>query len=110
MKFTTIAAVLLSAVAQLALTGATPIANKRDVYVPPVLYPHAGTVWYSGQTHNVTWYVLLILQCRCIGLQCCRDNSDPPQNISNRALILLRWDNTATPSKYTMIHPRVLSN
>lgn len=30
--------------------------EKRDVYTPPVLYPHAGTVWYKGQTHNVTWY------------------------------------------------------
>ena len=38
--------------AQLALGAA--IANpsseaKRDVFVPPVLYPHAGTVWTRGQ-------------------------------------------------------------
>ncbi|OBZ69166.1 hypothetical protein A0H81_10913 [Grifola frondosa] len=40
------------------LTGAVPIldnAQKRDVYVPPVLYPHNGTVWTTGQHHNVTW-------------------------------------------------------
>lgn len=34
--------------------------EKRDVYTPPVLYPHAGTVWYKGQTHNVTWYVFFL--------------------------------------------------
>ncbi|KAI0086234.1 hypothetical protein BDY19DRAFT_862356, partial [Irpex rosettiformis] len=27
----------------------------RDVWTPRVLYPHSGTVWYSGQRHNVTW-------------------------------------------------------
>ncbi|KAI0326016.1 hypothetical protein GY45DRAFT_1329520 [Cubamyces sp. BRFM 1775] len=31
--------------------------ERRDVFTPPVLYPHAGTVWYKGQTHNVTWDV-----------------------------------------------------
>lgn len=56
MKFTTLAVLALGAVAQ--LTGAAPVAEeKRDVYAPPVTYPHAGTVWYSGQRHNVTWYV-----------------------------------------------------
>ena len=30
----------------------------RDVFVPPVLRPSAGTVWKAGSTHSVTWYVL----------------------------------------------------
>jgi hypothetical protein len=33
--------------------------EKRDVFVPPVTYPHAGTVWKFGQKHHVTWYVRL---------------------------------------------------
>lgn len=43
-------ALLLATAATLACAAET-----RDVYSPPVLYPHAGTVWYSGQRHNVTW-------------------------------------------------------
>ncbi|KIP03165.1 hypothetical protein PHLGIDRAFT_111207 [Phlebiopsis gigantea 11061_1 CR5-6] len=62
------------------MAAAAPAAAPRDVYSPPVLYPHAGTVWYTGQTHNVTW-----------------DNSSPPKSISNRAFILLRSGNYETP-------------
>ncbi|KAI0771066.1 hypothetical protein BD413DRAFT_679037 [Trametes elegans] len=65
------------------LAAALPVAEleKRDVYVPPVLYPHSGTVWYKGQTHNVTW-----------------DVSDPPVNITNSiGRIMLRKANLATP-------------
>ncbi|CAL1705785.1 unnamed protein product [Somion occarium] len=55
--------------------------EKRDVYVPPVLYPHTGTVWKSGQRHNVTW-----------------DISNPPVNITNRiGFILLRSGKFSTP-------------
>ncbi|KAF7792840.1 hypothetical protein EIP86_003941 [Pleurotus ostreatoroseus] len=79
MKFMTIAAAVLGAVSSLATAGASPI-ESRDVYSPKMLYPRAGTVWYSGQTHNVTW-----------------DNSDPPQSISNRAFILLRSGDYETP-------------
>ncbi|OCH88477.1 hypothetical protein OBBRIDRAFT_780108 [Obba rivulosa] len=38
-----------------ALAAAAPVIQIRDVFVPPVTYPHAGTVWYVGQHHNVTW-------------------------------------------------------
>ena len=40
------------------LAAAVPVADmeKRDIWDPQLLYPHAGTVWYKGQTHNVTWY------------------------------------------------------
>lgn len=54
--FTTFAVALI---APLQLVAAIPITEasleKRDVFVPPVLYPHAGTVWTKGQRHNVTW-------------------------------------------------------
>jgi len=42
----------LAALFSLALS--VPLA-VRDVYTPPVLYPHNGTVWKVGQRHNVTW-------------------------------------------------------
>ncbi|OJT03530.1 hypothetical protein TRAPUB_5809 [Trametes pubescens] len=65
------------------LAAAMPVTTleKRDVYTPPVLYPHTGTVWYKGQTHNVTW-----------------DVSDPPVNITNKVgTIMLRKGNLGTP-------------
>ena len=48
---------LFACLSQIVLGAAVPAqaGEKRDVFVPPVLYPHAGTVWYKGQTHNVTW-------------------------------------------------------
>ncbi|OSD08254.1 hypothetical protein PYCCODRAFT_1356397 [Trametes coccinea BRFM310] len=55
--------------------------EKRDVFVPPVLYPHAGTVWTKGQRHNVTW-----------------DTSSAPVNITNKeGTILLRKGDLTTP-------------
>ncbi|PBK66697.1 hypothetical protein ARMSODRAFT_959839 [Armillaria solidipes] len=55
--------------------------DKRDVFVPPILYPHSGTVWTINQRHNVTW-----------------DTSNAPVNITNsRGIIMLRKDNRATP-------------
>ncbi|RPD66562.1 hypothetical protein L226DRAFT_550491 [Lentinus tigrinus ALCF2SS1-7] len=62
------------------IVAGLPTLEQRDVYVPPVLYPHKGTVWYKGQRHNVTW-----------------DNSDPPKSISNGAMIILRKGETETP-------------
>ncbi|ESK95823.1 hypothetical protein Moror_12435 [Moniliophthora roreri MCA 2997] len=48
------------------LVTSAPLA-KRDVFVPPVLYPHAETVWRVGDLHNVTW-----------------DTSNPPAQITNQ--------------------------
>ncbi|KAH9900765.1 hypothetical protein C8Q73DRAFT_675728 [Cubamyces lactineus] len=65
------------------LAAAMPVAEmeKRDVYVPPILYPHAGTVWYKDQRHNVTW-----------------DVSDPPVNITNKVgRIMLRKGDLTSP-------------
>ncbi|KAF9221623.1 hypothetical protein BS17DRAFT_809975 [Gyrodon lividus] len=53
----------------LALAVSLPLSMRiqaRDVFVPPILYPHAGTVWVAGQCHNVTW-----------------DTSNAPVNITN---------------------------
>ncbi|TBU35383.1 hypothetical protein BD311DRAFT_743895 [Dichomitus squalens] len=68
---------------QLVLGAALPAAElqKRDVFTPPVLYPHNGTVWTIGQRHNVTW-----------------DVSNPPKQITNKqGLILLRKSGETTP-------------
>ncbi|KAI0636381.1 hypothetical protein C8Q77DRAFT_1092437 [Trametes polyzona] len=76
---------LLASWAQLVL-GAPAAAlaaslEKRDVFVPPVLYPHAGTVWTVGQRHNVTW-----------------DTTNAPVNITNGVgFILLRKGDLTTP-------------
>ena len=35
--------------------SAAPVVEQRDVYTPRVTYPHQGTVWYRGQTHNIKW-------------------------------------------------------
>ena len=82
-----------------ASAAAAPVA-PRDVYVPKVLYPHTGTVWYSGQRHNVTWcappHSFLYLTST---LTRARDNSNPPQTISNRAFVLLRQDERAIPGE-----------
>ncbi|KAI0356410.1 hypothetical protein OH77DRAFT_1400550 [Trametes cingulata] len=53
-------------VALFAVASALPLV-LRDVFVPPVTYPHAGTVWKVGQHHNVTW-----------------DTSNAPVNITNK--------------------------
>ncbi|KAJ7648700.1 hypothetical protein DFH06DRAFT_572298 [Mycena polygramma] len=67
-------------VAALATVQATPIAS-RDVFVPPILYPKAGTVWTVGQRHNVTW-----------------DISNHPTHITNSVgFILLRKGGLTTP-------------
>ncbi|KAI0647964.1 hypothetical protein C8Q79DRAFT_925001 [Trametes meyenii] len=50
-----------------ALVGAIPLA-VRDVFLPPVTYPHTGTEWKVGQLHNVTW-----------------DTSNAPANITNKS-------------------------
>lgn len=47
------ALVILAAMSKVAL--AAPSVEVRDVYAPVVTYPHHGTIWYSGQRHNVTW-------------------------------------------------------
>jgi len=52
------APLLLAALASMfSTTTALPVERleARDVFVPPILYPHAGTVWKMGERHNVTW-------------------------------------------------------
>ncbi|KAK0216642.1 hypothetical protein EDD85DRAFT_869772 [Armillaria nabsnona] len=79
MNFTSL---LFAFVSVFTLVFAIPVnLDKRDVFVPPILYPHSGTVWTINQRHNVTW-----------------DTSNAPVNITNsRGIIVLRKDNRATP-------------
>jgi len=64
-----------------AAANALPVIESRDVWTPPVLYPHAGTVWKVKNHHNVTWGTL-----------------DPPVNITNRiGRIMLRAGGLTTP-------------
>ncbi|KAI0737891.1 hypothetical protein C8Q80DRAFT_1275935 [Daedaleopsis nitida] len=78
-KSVVILATALSALTQTAC--AAPVVEKRDIWSPPLTYPHQGTVWYTGQSHNVTW-----------------DISNPPENITNTiGRILLRKGGQVTP-------------
>ncbi|KAF8073420.1 hypothetical protein FPV67DRAFT_744807 [Lyophyllum atratum] len=67
---------ILAILSLLTLVASAPI-NARDVFVPPVLYPHAGTVWKAGSTHNVTW-----------------DVTNPPAQITNKVgmIVLAKGD------------------
>ncbi|KAI0658745.1 hypothetical protein C8Q70DRAFT_1068080 [Cubamyces menziesii] len=67
---------------QLAVAVPAAEVEKRTVFTPLVTYPHTGTVWYKGQTHNVTW-----------------DTSDAPSSITGRfgGRIQLRKGDTTTP-------------
>ncbi|KAF9465755.1 hypothetical protein BDZ94DRAFT_300949 [Collybia nuda] len=58
------------------IAASAPLA-ARDVYVPPVLYPNANTVWKAGSRHNVTW-----------------DTSNPPAQITNKIgmIVLAKGD------------------
>ncbi|CAK5267965.1 unnamed protein product [Mycena citricolor] len=74
------AAVLMSAMFSIRSVGALPL-DARDVFVPPVLYPHAGTVWGVGQQHHVVW-----------------DTSNAPKQITNgKGVVMLRKANITTP-------------
>ncbi|RDB27656.1 hypothetical protein Hypma_003180 [Hypsizygus marmoreus] len=75
-----VAAFLLASLS--AFVQAKPISlAERDLFVPPVLYPHDGTFWRVNQRHNVTW-----------------DISHPPVNITNKiGRIMLRKGRVTTP-------------
>jgi hypothetical protein len=85
MKFTSLTIATVSILSALSATGVSgaPIAelDTRDVFVPPITYPHAGTVWKVGQRHNVSW-----------------DISSRPVNITNSVgRIMLRKGDLTTP-------------
>ncbi|KAJ7289392.1 hypothetical protein C8J57DRAFT_431263 [Mycena rebaudengoi] len=62
--------------------NASPVGlEARDVFVPPILTPRAGTVWTVGQTQHVTW-----------------DVTNPPKQITNGiGRIMLRKGELTTP-------------
>jgi len=79
MKFTTITTFVYLLLISFLTVIAAPL-QPRDVYVPPVLYPHQGTVWIVGSQHHVIW-----------------DTSNPPAKITNKdGQIWLRKDGLTT--------------
>jgi len=85
MQFTTTSYFLtlcLALFSMMSLVSALPIAlqlENRDVYAPPVTYPHSGVVWKSGDKHSVKW-----------------DTSNPPKQITNTVgqIFLRKGDST----------------
>lgn len=59
-------AMLFSLFITLLALSSSSLAAPFEVFVPPVTYPHAKTVWRAGEHHNVTW-----------------DITDAPKQISN---------------------------
>ena len=64
MKFATSITAILATAASL-VAAAPTIVEERDVWTPKLTYPHNGTVWKSGQRHNVTWSVAHMASSRC---------------------------------------------
>lgn len=103
---------ILVAVALAACAVQTAIASvaraTNDVFVPPVLDPHTGTVWNKDETRTVTWCVLLYRCDSCLGtytrllVVIHRDVSNAPQNITNsKGIIILSKGGVATPRTWT---------
>lgn len=64
--------------------GASVPISPRDVFVPPVLYPNAATVWKVGNHHNVTWYVVSsVLSSKVTHPIYHRNVTDAPEHITN---------------------------
>jgi len=55
MKFTTTALAALLLSASTTILAAPVKLTTRDVWVPQILYPTAGTVWNVGETYDVKW-------------------------------------------------------
>jgi hypothetical protein len=59
MKFTSITTLASIFLVSASSTVALPVhAEVRDVFVPPILYPRAGTVWKVGEKHRISWFVI----------------------------------------------------
>ena len=92
MKFTTSTSFTLYAIFLTIFTliglftvQASPIPDleRRDVFTPPILDPHEGTVWKSGEERTVVW-----------------DASNPPAILTNPiGRIMLRKGDLTTPCK-----------
>ncbi|KAF7299606.1 hypothetical protein HMN09_00966000 [Mycena chlorophos] len=53
MHFTSLLLLLILPFLSLVFSAPTPAI--RDVFSPPVTYPHKGTVWKVGKRYTVTW-------------------------------------------------------
>ncbi|KNZ79460.1 hypothetical protein J132_09610 [Termitomyces sp. J132] len=79
--FRTLVMILVASLFAISSAATPSDLTRRDVFVPPVTYPHNGTVWKVQQHHNVTW-----------------DTSNHPVNITNKiGHIMLRKGGLTTP-------------
>ena len=60
-KLAPVAAFLAIAIQPVLSAGLVVSRATSDVFVPPITYPTAGTVWNVGENLNVTWYAALRL-------------------------------------------------
>jgi len=83
MKFTTYTTAFFVTLLSSLVVEATPL-NERDIFDPPILDPHTGTVWTIGQQVTVVW-----------------DTSNPPDPITDRfnSLMTLRKGGIESPSE-----------
>ena len=58
-KLAPVAAFLALAIQPVLGAGLVVSRATSDVFVPPITYPTAGTVWNVGENLNVTWYAAL---------------------------------------------------
>ena len=81
MKFTTYTTAFFVTLLSSLVIEAAPL-NERDIFDPPILDPHTGTVWTIGQQATVVW-----------------DTSNPPKLIAGRfdSLITLRKGGIESP-------------
>ena len=81
MKFTTYTTTFFVALLSSLVVQAAPL-NERDIFDPPILDPHTGTVWIIGREATVVW-----------------DTSNPPDPITDRlnSLITLRKSGIESP-------------
>jgi len=81
MKFTTYTTTFFVTLLSSLVVQAVPL-NERDIFDPPILDPHTGTVWTIGQQETVVW-----------------DTSNPPKLIAGRfdSLITLRKGGIESP-------------
>ncbi|KAF7979795.1 hypothetical protein HWV62_40844 [Athelia sp. TMB] len=80
LSMTSLFSLFFALLSALSLVSAAPLSlDTRDVYAPPVTYPHSGTVWKVGDKYTVTW-----------------DASNPPKQITNKIgeIYLRRGDTT----------------
>jgi len=100
MKFTSITTLASLFLVSASSAVALPVRLEvRDVFVPPIQYPRAGTVWKVGEKHHVSWFVIGFVPISLLNLiYPLRITSNHPVNITNKVgRIMLRKGDFTTP-------------